>query len=67
LRRISTNLSPGVKNKLVETKQFLKFKTESQAIAYLIAHFDATIDRITIKQDDMYRKEVDHISNQHTL
>lgn len=54
----------GTKWQLDELKQQLGFKTLSETVAYLIAHYNETWGGITKLQDRKYRDEVETMERQ---
>jgi len=67
LKRMTANLNAGVKSNLQIVKETLKLKNDNQAVAYLIAHFEASVDKITLKQDSSYRDRMTDMVNQELL
>lgn len=51
-KRVSANLSSGVKTRLHELKEHLKLKNESQVVGYLIGLYDVSYENLTVRQHD---------------
>lgn len=48
----TSNLTPGVKVRLQELKNHLKLKSESMVVGYLLALYDTSYDKLTVKQHE---------------
>jgi len=49
--RRSVNVTLGVKTRVEELKKHMKFKTESEVLAYLCCLYDDMYSKITLDQD----------------
>jgi len=63
-KRPRLDATEGVKNYVNEMKEHLKYKKDSEVIAYLIAVYEEKYKGITLPQDIEFRKRAEELNNQ---
>lgn len=67
MARPRIDVSENVKIKTAEVKERLNAKSESEAVAYMLAMFDHFFDGMTIKQHEALKIQAEDIQRQSLL
>ncbi|BFH18275.1 hypothetical protein J6TS7_53330 [Paenibacillus dendritiformis] len=66
-KRPRLDCSSSVKARIRALREQLRYGTDSEAIAYLLAVYDDQYDKITLSKDKQYREKADYLQSQQSL
>lgn len=66
-KRPRVDCSTGVKARIRELRDHLKFASDSEVIAYLLAVYDDQYEKITLPKDKSYREKAEVLQRQQSL
>lgn len=66
-KRPRLDCSSSVKSRIRTLRERLMYTSDSEVIAYLLAVYDDTYEKITLPKDKQYREKVDFLQRQQSL
>lgn len=66
-KRPRVDCSSGVKARIRELREHLKFSSDSEVIAYLLAVYEDQYEKITLVKDKNYREKAEILQRQQSL